>query len=275
MKREDIEEIQEGKKDEVEKLPEKKQKLEDKKKEGEVQTPEIFADPTYDITFKMLFGSDKNKDVLISLLNSLLDFKGEKQIVDVTINSSDLSVEGISDIKGAVDVLCTTRSHQKIAVEMQRKYKDYFLSYEELWYNNLELVKKYIDTFNKLPSRPNKLINWIRMQTQNYKNKTKMMINKEIYAKWTEFINNKKYKEYFLSNEEIWFNNLKLVKNYINTNNNRPSIYDNNNNIKSLSAWIFHQTQNYKYVRKIMKKKEIYDSWTAFINDDLYKKYFD
>ena len=127
MKREDIEEIQEGKKDEVEKLPEKKQKLEDKKKEGEVQTPEIFADPTYDITFKMLFGSDKNKDVLISLLNSLLDFKGEKQIVDVTINSSDLSVEGISDIKGAVDVLCTTRSHQKIAVEMQRKYKDYFL----------------------------------------------------------------------------------------------------------------------------------------------------
>ena len=31
MKREDIEEIQEGKKDEVEKLPEKKQKLEDKK----------------------------------------------------------------------------------------------------------------------------------------------------------------------------------------------------------------------------------------------------
>jgi hypothetical protein len=32
MKREDIEEIQEGKKDEVEKLPEKKQKLEDKKR---------------------------------------------------------------------------------------------------------------------------------------------------------------------------------------------------------------------------------------------------
>ena len=72
MKREDIEEIQEGKKDEVEKLPEKKQKLEDKKKEGEVQTPEIFADPTYDITFKMLFGSDKNKDVLIFLILRVL-----------------------------------------------------------------------------------------------------------------------------------------------------------------------------------------------------------
>jgi len=121
-------EERQGEKEEVEELSViKKQKHENKKEDEKVQTPEIFADPTYDITFKMLFGSDKNKDVLISLLNNLLDFRGEKQIVDVTINSSDLSVEGISDIKGAVDVLCTTRSNQKIAVEMQRKYKDYFL----------------------------------------------------------------------------------------------------------------------------------------------------
>ncbi len=127
MNREKIEEIQEKKQEEVENPSMKKQKLESKKEEEVVQFSETFADPTYDITFKMLFGSDKNKDILISLLNSLLDFKGEKQIVDVTINSSDLSVEGISDIKGAVDVLCTTRSNQKIAVEMQRKYKDYFL----------------------------------------------------------------------------------------------------------------------------------------------------
>ena len=108
----------------------KKRKMEEKKENQETKVLEIaetFADPTYDVTFKMLFGSDKNKDVLISLLNSLLDFKGAKQIVDVTINSSDLNVEGISDIKGAVDVLCTTKSNQKIAVEMQRKYKDYFL----------------------------------------------------------------------------------------------------------------------------------------------------
>jgi len=108
----------------------KKRKIEEKKENQETKVLEIaetFADPTYDVTFKMLFGSDKNKDVLISLLNSLLDFKGAKQIVDVTINSSDLNVEGISDIKGAVDVLCTTKSNQKIAVEMQRKYKDYFL----------------------------------------------------------------------------------------------------------------------------------------------------
>jgi len=88
---------------------------------------EVFADPTYDTTFKMLFGTEKNKDILVSLLNSLLGFKDEKEIVDVTISCNDLEVEGASDIKGAVDVLCTTKNKQKVAVEMQRKYKDYFL----------------------------------------------------------------------------------------------------------------------------------------------------
>jgi hypothetical protein len=35
--------------------------------------------------------------------------------------------EGITDIQGSVDVLCTTKNNQKIAIEMQRQYKNYFL----------------------------------------------------------------------------------------------------------------------------------------------------
>jgi predicted transposase/invertase (TIGR01784 family) len=94
----------------------------------------IFADPTYDITFKMLFGNDKNKDVLISFLNNLLDFKGEKEIKEVSIICNELLVEdfskdkGKSGIKSAVDVLCTTTGGQEIAIEMQHKQKDYFLT---------------------------------------------------------------------------------------------------------------------------------------------------
>lgn len=89
---------------------------------------EIFADPTYDITFKMLFANDKYKHILISLLNSFLGFEGtEKEIQEVEINSPDLQQESISGVKGAVDVLCTTTNKKKIAVEMQRTYKEYFL----------------------------------------------------------------------------------------------------------------------------------------------------
>ena len=51
---------------------------------------EVFADPTYDFTFKMLFGNEANKDILISVLNGLLNFRGNEQIEDVSIISNEL-----------------------------------------------------------------------------------------------------------------------------------------------------------------------------------------
>ena len=39
-------------------------------------------------------------------------------------------------------------------------------------------------------------------QLKNYKKKKEIMSNEEIYNKWTEFINDKKYISYFQSNEE-------------------------------------------------------------------------
>ena len=98
---------------------------------------ETFADPTFDITFKMLFGNDNNKDILISLLNSLFGFEGERAIVDVQINANELPVTIISNdksecgISGSIDIICTNVGKQKIAVEMQRENKNYFLAREQ------------------------------------------------------------------------------------------------------------------------------------------------
>ena len=49
---------------------------------------------------------DENKDILISLLNSLLDFKGEKEIVDVEINPTELEVMRVSEKKGKFKYRC-------------------------------------------------------------------------------------------------------------------------------------------------------------------------
>ena len=46
---------------------------------SKINMKEKFADPTFDLTFKMLFGNENHKDILISLLNSLLGFKGDKE----------------------------------------------------------------------------------------------------------------------------------------------------------------------------------------------------
>ncbi len=39
-----------------------------------------FANPTNDIVFKKIFGDENKTEVLISFLNSILDFQGNKEI---------------------------------------------------------------------------------------------------------------------------------------------------------------------------------------------------
>jgi len=64
------------------------------------------------------------------------------------------------------------------------------------------------------------------------------------------------------------------LKEYIDTNNKKPSKHDNNIKNKSLSYWLINQQTNYKNKDHIMKIKDIYNKWTDFITCEKYKKYF-
>ncbi len=161
------------------------------------------------------------------------------------------------------------------------KYNKYFLSNEEEWLNKLEEVKKYIDENNKRPSAIDKdnnikkLGNWIGHQVKNYSKKKEIMKNDMIRGKkWEEFINNIKYKTYFLSNEDEWINKLDKVKKYIDDNNKIPSYYDKYNKINTLGKWISHQNYNYSKKEHMMKNDIIRGKWEEFINDIKYNKYF-
>jgi superfamily II DNA or RNA helicase len=160
------------------------------------------------------------------------------------------------------------------------KYREYFLDNDQAWKNKLQKVKKYIDENNKRPSNSNKnnkikqLASWINTQLNNYTTKKQIMANKDIYDRWTEFINSDKYKVYFLDNDQVWNNKLQQVKKYIDENNKRPPESNKNNEIKQLGSWISHQQKNYAVKKEIMKNKNIYDQWTQFINRDKYSQYF-
>ena len=161
------------------------------------------------------------------------------------------------------------------------KYKKYIVSNENEWQNNLNKVKQYIDENDKRPSSSDKNDNiktlglWILHQVNNYIKKEQIMKNEEIYNKFTNIINDDKYKKYFLSNEDEWLNNLNKVKQYIDKNDKKPSSTDKNDNIKTLGRWILTQINNYTKKKYIMKNdKNIYNEWGKFINYDRYKKYF-
>ena len=83
------------------------------------------------------------------------------------------------------------------------KYKMHFISNTELWLISFEKVKTYIDINNKRPSQTdnNKEIKilgkWLSHQQTNYKKKTNIMKDRDIYNMWTQFITSEKYKQYF------------------------------------------------------------------------------
>jgi hypothetical protein len=146
----------------------------------------------------------------------------------------------------------------------------------EIWMKKLEEVKKYIDENGKRPPCKDKNIDvkriggWLSHQQTNYSKKEKIMKNEKIYNEWTKFI--QQYKDYFINNEEQWYSTFNELKKYIDKNKKRPSNSDKNNEIKKLAGWICDQQKNYAKKDRIMKKNEIYDIWTNFI--DKYKQYF-
>lgn len=114
-----------------------------------------FADPTFDTTFKELFGLNKHNDLLISLLNNLLSFKISEEIISVETVVGNLETgnfsykKGLSGLTSEVDVLCKTQDGKTIAIEMQRTKQDYFLARMEYYMSKLiagQLIEK--DTSN-------------------------------------------------------------------------------------------------------------------------------
>ena len=102
-----------------------------------------FADPTFDTTFKELFGLNKHEDILVSLLNNLLGFKNSETIVSVETIVGNLETgnfsykKGESGLTSEVDVLCTTKNGKTIAIEMQRAKQTYFLARMEYYMSKL------------------------------------------------------------------------------------------------------------------------------------------
>ncbi len=83
-----------------------------------------YVNPYTDFGFKKLFGSEINKDLLISFINSLL--KGREEIKDLTyLNTEHLGTREM-ERKAVFDVYCENEKGEKILVEMQRGEQQFF-----------------------------------------------------------------------------------------------------------------------------------------------------
>ncbi|WP_395463580.1 Rpn family recombination-promoting nuclease/putative transposase [Wolbachia endosymbiont of Cantharis cryptica] len=77
-----------------------------------------FLDPKNSYAFKRIFGTEKNKDILVHLLNDILGLTGEAKIEDVTFLSPIEDCEIASQKESIVDVLCRDSTGVQFICEM-------------------------------------------------------------------------------------------------------------------------------------------------------------
>ena len=77
-----------------------------------------------DFAFKKLFGTEANKDLLLSFLNSC--FEGTEHFLDITyLNTENLGVTA-TERRAVFDVYCETEKGEKILIEMQNGEQQFF-----------------------------------------------------------------------------------------------------------------------------------------------------
>jgi predicted transposase/invertase (TIGR01784 family) len=86
---------------------------------------ERYINPYTDFGFKKLFGTEMNKDLLISFLNS--QFAGTKaEITNLEYMNGEHLGDGYGDRRAVFDVYCHTADGGRFIVEMQKAEQEYF-----------------------------------------------------------------------------------------------------------------------------------------------------
>jgi predicted transposase/invertase (TIGR01784 family) len=103
-----------------------------------------FANPTNDIAFKKIFGDMNHTKILISFLNSALDFTGKNKIKSITI-ANPYQIPKIEELKNTIlDINAIDNNNNHFVVEMQVE-KDKEFAKRSLYYTS----KSYVSQIDK------------------------------------------------------------------------------------------------------------------------------
>ena len=78
-----------------------------------------FLDPKNDVAFRHIFGTEKNKDILIHFINDILSFTGKNAIQDIEFLSTIQDPDIASKKQSILDVLCRDSTGVQWIIEIQ------------------------------------------------------------------------------------------------------------------------------------------------------------
>jgi predicted transposase/invertase (TIGR01784 family) len=85
-----------------------------------------YLDPTNDVAFKKLFGTEDHKPLLLSFLNAILGLEGSKKIKVVQFLPQEQIPRTVDSKRTILDIKCTDQDGHQYIVEMQnRKVPDF------------------------------------------------------------------------------------------------------------------------------------------------------
>ena len=99
-----------------------------------------YANIMYDTAFKLVFGSEANKHLLIELLETLIP---GKKIADVSFHDREIPGYFVGDKKTVFDLYCTTERQETFIVEMQLHGQDFFTD-RVLFYSTYPLREQIV-----------------------------------------------------------------------------------------------------------------------------------
>ena len=103
-----------------------------------------FLNPRNDVAFKRLFGTEKNKEILIALVNAVLGNQFHQPIVDVSFLKTYQDPEHKARKQSIVDVLCKDQDGCLYIIEMQVASTDGFQERAQYY-----ACKAYISQMNR------------------------------------------------------------------------------------------------------------------------------
>ena len=103
-----------------------------------------LLDPKNDWVFKQVFGQEKNKNILIAFLNTMLHGI-QDEITDVTFLKVETDTEIITLRQSIVDVLCQAKDGTHFIVEMQRASDTGFIQRAVEYASRVYLNQRTID----------------------------------------------------------------------------------------------------------------------------------
>lgn len=110
----------------------------------------FLMSPKNDFAFKLLFGNENHKELLIAFLNAILKTP-ENELVDIELINTELLREFAEDRKGILDVRAKTKNGVQIDIEIQVLYTEYMAERTIFYWSKMYTGQiKSGDTYDKL-----------------------------------------------------------------------------------------------------------------------------